>query len=129
PLVPADGPAERRGDRRRDRRLPAHRLRRAPARRAGGVSAYSVSRALVTGAARGIGAATARRLAQEGLSVALLDLDRAGAEETAAAIAAEAGATAVGIECYVTDRLRVEAAVAEAAESPGGLDRLMANGG
>jgi len=90
---------------------------------------FSVSRAIVTGGARGIGAAIARRLAQEGLAVALLDIDRAGAEETAASIAGESGVTAVGIECDVSDRQRVAAAVAEAAEALGGLDTVVANAG
>jgi NAD(P)-dependent dehydrogenase (short-subunit alcohol dehydrogenase family) len=90
---------------------------------------FSVSRAIVTGGARGIGAAIARRLAQEGLAVALLDIDRAGAEETAASIASESGVAAVGIECDVSDRQRVAAAVAEAAEALGGLDTVVANAG
>jgi 3-oxoacyl-[acyl-carrier protein] reductase len=90
---------------------------------------FSVSRAVVTGGGRGIGAAIARRLAQEGLAVALLDIDRAGAEETAASIASESGVTAVGIECDVSDRQRVAAAVAEAAEALGGLDTVVANAG
>jgi 3-oxoacyl-[acyl-carrier protein] reductase len=90
---------------------------------------FSVSRAIVTGGARGIGAAIARRLAQEGLAVALLDVDRAGAEETATSIAGESGVTAVGIECDVSDRRRVAAAVAEAAEALGGLDTVVANAG
>ena len=90
---------------------------------------FSVSRAIVTGAGRGIGAAVARRLAQEGLAVALLDIDRAGAEEIDAAIAGETGVTALGIECDVTDRQRVAAAITEAADALGGLDTLVANAG
>jgi 3-oxoacyl-[acyl-carrier protein] reductase len=89
---------------------------------------FSVSHAVVTGGARGIGAAIARLLAREGLSVALLDLDGAGARETAASIA-EDGAVAVGIECDVSDRARVAAAIDEAAEAIGGLDTLVTNAG
>lgn len=93
------------------------------------MSVFSVSRAIVTGGARGIGAAVARRLAREGLAVTLLDVDRAGAEETAASIATETGGTVQAIECDVTDRQRVAAAVTEAAEAMGGLDTLVANAG
>ena len=57
---------------------------------------YSVSKAVVTGGARGLGAAIGERLAREGLSVALLDVNGVGAEETAAAIAEATGSTAVG---------------------------------
>ncbi|WP_035696357.1 SDR family NAD(P)-dependent oxidoreductase, partial [Glycomyces tenuis] len=47
--------------------------------------------AIVTGAARGIGAATARRLAADGHAVAVLDLLEDQAQATAAAIAADGG--------------------------------------
>ena len=90
---------------------------------------YSVQRAIVTGAARGIGAAIARRLAREGIAVALLDLDQPTAEETAAAISAETGTTALAIGCDVADRERVAAAVTEAAGALGGLDTLVTNAG
>jgi 3-oxoacyl-[acyl-carrier protein] reductase len=83
----------------------------------------------VTGAAQGIGAAIARRLGQEGLAVALLDLDAAGARKTAATIANETGAKAVAIECDVSDRARVAAAIDEAAEALDGLDTLVTNAG
>lgn len=93
------------------------------------MSRYSVSRAVVTGAARGLGAATAERLAREGLSVAVLDVDETGAQDTARRIAAETGAHVVADGCDVRDRRGVEDAVARAADALGGLDTLVGNAG
>lgn len=77
---------------------------------------------LITGAGRGIGAATARRLADEGARVLVTDLDEARAIATAATIE---GAEAFG--CDVADRAAVEAAVAHAVERFGRLDVLVNN--
>jgi 3-oxoacyl-[acyl-carrier protein] reductase len=63
--------------------------------------------ALVTGGARGIGAATAERLASEGARVVVADFDEAAAQETASRI----GGGAVAVRCDVTQRDEVEAAV------------------
>jgi 3-oxoacyl-[acyl-carrier protein] reductase len=71
--------------------------------------------ALVTGGAKGIGAATAARLASEGADVVVADFDEAAASETAARIGGRA------IRCDVTSRADVETAVAAAAEG-GRLD-------
>ena len=87
----------------------------------GGTSRFAGSRALVTGAASGIGAATAQRLAAEGAQVACLDRDRAGAEVTVAAITA-AGGRAFALECDLLDRPTVGPAVDRAAAELGGLD-------
>lgn len=81
---------------------------------------------LITGAGRGIGAATARRLAAEGARVLVTDLDGERAEKAAAGIRA-AGLTAEAAPCDVADRAAVEAAVAAAVERFGGLDVLVNN--
>src|SRR4029453_17347494 len=66
--------------------------------------------ALVTGAGRGIGAATARRLAADGAAVAVADLTAGDTEVTATAIS-DSGGTAIGVGCDVTVADQVEAAV------------------
>ena len=84
--------------------------------------------AIVTGAARGIGAATARRLAGEGATVAILDLAKDGAEEVAAEIA-KAGGTAGAYRCDVTDAEAVNDVVDEVVRDHGRLDILVNNAG
>lgn len=81
-------------------------------------------RVLITGAARGIGALTARRLHERGARVALLGLEPDQLEATAA----QCGG-APWLECDVADRERVDAAVVEAVERLGGLDVAIANAG
>ncbi len=79
---------------------------------------------LVAGAARGIGAAAATRLAERGAKVVLGDLDLAGARSVAAAIGADR-AHAIGYD--QADEASVVALVREAAEHFGGLHGLHAN--
>jgi NAD(P)-dependent dehydrogenase (short-subunit alcohol dehydrogenase family) len=81
-------------------------------------------RVLITGAARGIGAATARRLHEHGAHVALIGLEPEALERVAAACGG-----APFYECDVTDREGVESAVESAVERLGGLDVVMANAG
>jgi 3-oxoacyl-[acyl-carrier protein] reductase len=83
--------------------------------------------AIVTGSARGIGAGTAKRFAEEGASVAVLDLDEAQAQETADGLGGDA--KALGIGCNVTDAASVEAAVNRVVEELGGLHILVNNAG
>jgi 3-oxoacyl-[acyl-carrier protein] reductase len=75
--------------------------------------------ALITGGAKGIGAATAKRLADEGATVVVADFDEAGAHETASAIGGHA------VRCDVTKREDVEAAVDAAVSHGGSLDVLV----
>ncbi|WP_179379351.1 L-iditol 2-dehydrogenase [Jannaschia marina] len=78
-------------------------------------------RALVTGAARGIGLAFARAYRREGAEVMIADIDITRAE----AAAAEIGAQAVHMD--VSDQDSIEAAVAETARRLGGIDILVNN--
>ena len=84
--------------------------------------------ALVTGAARGIGAAAARRLAHDGAAVAVLDLDEAATKETVDAIVA-AGGRAVGVGCDVSDEEAVEGSVDRVARELGSVDVLVNSAG
>ena len=83
-------------------------------------------RALVTGGASGIGAATAERFAAEGAAVAIADFDNAGAENRAAEIGRQ-GARAVGFAADVGDDGSVAAMVDRAWEELGGVDILVNN--
>lgn len=84
--------------------------------------------AIVTGAARGIGAAVAQRLAADGLAVALLDLDEQGVLDGADKIVASGG-RAIGLKVDVSDEEQVNAAVAKVAEQLGAPTVLINNAG
>ncbi len=81
--------------------------------------------AIVTGAARGIGEAIARRLASEGATVMIADIDQTAAEEAAAAI----GDLAVAQQLDVTELVSWDAAVRRALDLWGRIDALVNNAG
>lgn len=81
---------------------------------------------MITGGARGIGEATARRLAAEGAGVLIADVDGETGARTAASIRADGGRAEHAV-CDVTDRASVDAAVAQAAAAFGSLDVLVNN--
>jgi len=74
--------------------------------------------AIVTGGARGIGAAIAARLAADGMAVGVLDLDEAGARNTAGLIA-DGGGRAIGLLADVSDAASVAAAADQVASDLG----------
>lgn len=87
-----------------------------------------VRTAIVTGAARGIGAAVAKRLAQDGLQVAVLDLDADACTDTVSAIEA-AGGKALAVGANVADEESVAAAVEKIVTELGEPTVLINNAG
>src|SRR5258708_19795825 len=83
---------------------------------------------LVAGAATGLGAASAQRLAQEGARVVVGDLNLTGAEQTATAIAS-AGGQAVAAQFDIADDASVHDLVALTVTTYGGLDGVHINAG
>ncbi len=84
---------------------------------------------LVTGAARGIGEAIAKRYVDAGAYVAIADLKLESAIETAERLTAEGAGEAIGIEMDVTDEAAVNAGVKRIVDIWGGVDVLVSNAG
>jgi len=85
--------------------------------------------ALVTGGARGIGAAIARALAADEWAVAIADLDGEAAAETAGQIAAAAGVPALGVAVDIADGASVHAVTARVEAELGTIGALVNNAG
>lgn len=84
--------------------------------------------AFVTGAGRGIGAATALRLAEDGASVILADIDTEGCQQVLTDIE-RIDAKGLIVQCNVADKAMVEAAFQQGVEHFGRLDILVNNAG
>ncbi len=85
--------------------------------------------AIVTGAARGIGAAIAARFAAEGAAVAVADILHDIAAETAARIAGDTGQRVIALHCDVADPASIAAMHAQARAALGPVDVLVNNAG
>ncbi|MCB1715564.1 MAG: 3-hydroxybutyrate dehydrogenase [Candidatus Competibacteraceae bacterium] len=84
---------------------------------------------LITGAARGIGAAIAKRYVKAGAKVAIADLQLEAAQETAAQLSAMGPGSAIGVAMDVTSEEQVNSGVAEVVKHWGGVDVLVSNAG
>ncbi len=96
---------------------------------ADGCQVLKDKRAIITGAGQGLGAAIAERLAREGCRVLLADIQEQPAAGLAARLNAERAGAALSMVCDVTVESGVEALVAAALKSWGGLDIFVANAG
>jgi 3-hydroxybutyrate dehydrogenase len=84
---------------------------------------------VVTGAARGIGEAIARRYVEEGAKVAIADIRLEDAEETAATLSDTGPGTAMGVPMDVTKEQAVNDGIAQVVKAWGGVDVLVSNAG
>jgi len=82
--------------------------------------------AIITGASRGIGRATAQLFAAEGAKVAVLSRSQESVDEVVAEIT-NAGGTALGVACDITDADQIVASVKAVVDAFGGVDILVNN--
>lgn len=85
--------------------------------------------AIITGAASGIGLGIAQRFAAEGANVVIADLDSAGPEAAASAVAETASGRVLGFGMDVTDETAVDSTIARTVQEFGGVDILCSNAG
>ena len=85
--------------------------------------------AVITGAAQGIGFGTATRFAEEGASVAVIDLDESAAADAAGRLPVVEGAKAIGVGCDVSNGEAAAAAVERVVSELGGIHVLVNNAG
>lgn len=90
------------------------------------MSRFAGKVALISGSGRGIGRATALRLADEGAAVVVLDVDRAAAEETATLLS-RGGARALAIEADITKAAAVQDGIEQTLEAFAQIDVLVNN--
>ena len=83
---------------------------------------------MITGGAQGIGEGIAQRLASEGASITIVDLNGDKAKAVAESLKSEGG-KAIGVKVDVADRGQVQTAIKEAVKSFGRLDVLFNNAG
>ncbi|MHA3916554.1 3-hydroxybutyrate dehydrogenase [Halovulum sp. GXIMD14793] len=84
---------------------------------------------VITGAARGIGAAVAKRYIESGAKVAIADLQLEDAEETTARLTEIGPGSAIGVKMDVTDEEAVNAGIKQVVETWGRVDVLVSNAG
>jgi 3-hydroxybutyrate dehydrogenase len=82
----------------------------------------------ITGAARGIGFEIGKTFAEQGARVVITDLDKDGAEKAAKTLR-EAGCTALGLKCNVTEEQELKRALEQAYDQYGSIDVLINNAG
>ncbi len=92
------------------------------------MSRFEGQTVLVTGGGGGIGGAVCAGFAAEGAAVAVVDRNLEAAEDVAAAIV-EAGASAIAVQCEITERASVDAGVAQVVAELGPIDVLVNNAG
>ena len=83
--------------------------------------------AVVTGGAQGLGRAISQRLAREGCKLVVADINEAGAQEAAAAVAAETGGTVLGLKTDVSKEAEVESLFAATVKQFGRVDIVVSN--